>query len=881
MEISVPDEETRVLSPECPRAMPSSNISDEEVNISSERSPIVSSEKSTSPEKVSNVGSLESSSSINEPISPIEANLNEENSNTNDISADFIPNEPVIKETGDSDKMEDTDESTKETVNNQSDDTMEDSINSSRVNVDSEMHDCSIDTTAETVVLNNESFIKNSVDTRHTDFESDSLPEQSKKCEIDLLEQSQNTSSLEMDCSSDNNVENGLSKDSDLSELDQLKDKNNCDYINSSTTEQSCIDYEECNNAVKSLVDSLCDHVDENNLLNNISETTVCAESDSNDDPPKNSSENKVDSNIQEVVNSSASALEDSYPTIDTNAYSSCDSIPSKQSQGDNIVPQLPPTPQTPASNHSQQHSFHGDECHSSGEDFSNNENIPSPINKRNICQLKSNNTTFDRYNDDDEMHQDYRTSPQMDQEVEGNCYTHSTSSLPTPNLLRKNTPTPDMAHLGVYTPDSSTNSGYNSVDVDVNHLNLESPSSINSNELPQQNSIEPSPQASTPQSYTDQLSVQGSGSYCSSEKETNRTVITSVTSEQMHKNSVCTPAVTHSNISSQMHLSQPQQHPLSHQQPVTTYPQHPASAALSSMVSNNSVGTLLLGPTTPVAPSNNYAINIGMPTSHPSTNSNVDGYVLGLSPVIQPQPASMSHHHSHLQNTNQTSHGSMQRLSHISMPVATSSCAVSSHTFHLQSPSYTYSNAPAPNQSTSCSITKLQQLTNGIDDLPQNNQIAYAPMSSSYNSPSHQSNLAPLSQVQRPIAPAILNLQSQSSLPTNQVHGYTTNYNHRFHHRPVQRTPNIGNIPSIGISYQPVGYRMQQASPLGGGALINTGYINAGFIAPPSSPMQMGVVNMHAQGQYQETMQQVRPQNTMYTNYCLSSQPLNTMMRR
>ncbi|GFT14777.1 histone acetyltransferase [Nephila pilipes] len=290
------------------------------------------------------------------------------------------------------------------------------------------------------------------------------------------------------------------------------------------------------------------------------------------------------------------------------------------------------------------------------------------------------------------------------------------------------------------------------------------------------------------------------------------------------------------------------------HQQSTeSSYNQHPASAALSSMVNNNSVGTLLLGQGPNIPPANNYlnTVNIGMSSITPVSNPVGGSYMVGvpITSVIQPQSSSVSHQ----QPTNQASHGSMQRLSHISMPITTSSCAVSTHTFHLQSPSYSYTNA-TPNQSTSCSLAKLQQLTNGIVEITPNQIASYPSMTPppSYNSPTHQSNLTPPPQIQRPIAPVLPNIQPQpSSLSSNQVHGYA---NYRYHPRAVPRTSNIAISSNIVASYpalNSVGYRMQQASPLGGSAtLLNSpGYItNAGFINPPSSAMPMGVVNMHPQ---------------------------------
>lgn len=888
-EFLMPDEETHIVSPECARDALSSNISDEEVIISSERSLIVSSEKSTSPEKIEPAASVLSSSSANSSMNDLlgsidQADLNEENS-LNELSSESIPSEPVIEES-ESSKVEETDESVKELSNTPSAVTLDESACVSESD-NCDTQNVSHSTVFQDVTLNDETLCE-------SDIKENDLDEGSNNFQSETID-SEMQASMKSDENGSSNDDNSIhlpSGDPVILNDTQSKDEDNgCDDNGCSIeTEQFRVDFQECSSEVRSLVDSLCDHVDsnENNLLEALCEPMNCSEN-SLKETSLLPDENKFDSEVQDAMDVINTNLKDNLTlSINNNIYSHCSSMASNQTQVDNILPQLPPTPQTPASNHSHQH-----ECHSSGEDFSNSENIPSPINKRSLCHLKTNSTVYDQYNnDEEEMHPEYETSQHDEQETENSCYTSPPSSLSTPGLLRKNATTPDITNLGVYTPDSSTNSGYNSVDVDTHHLSLESPSSVNSNELPQQNSVESLPQASTPQSCTDQL--QTPVIYCSA-KQSSRTPVVSAHTEPVQNNTKCSTISLNSNTSSQIHQHINQQHHTTHQQPATSYPQHPASAALTNMVNNNnSVGTLLLGSTTPVAPSNNYvtAVNVGMPSSHPGAPSS-GSYLVGvpMTSVIQPQPASMSHHHSHHQNTNQPSHGSMQRLSHISMPAVTSSCAVSSHAYHLQSPNYTYSNASAPNQGTSCSIAKLQQLTNGIVELPQNNQISnYAPTPSSFNSPTHQSTITPPPQMQRPIAPAISNLPSQPSLSTNQAHGYTTNYNHRYHTRPMQRPSDItigSNIVTSYPTFNGVSYRMQ-TPPLGGGTtLLNTatGYItNAGFISSSSPAMQMGVVNMHAQSQYPDAMQQVRQPNTMYYGYINSSVPptaLNSMMRR
>ncbi|GIZ02057.1 hypothetical protein CEXT_140101 [Caerostris extrusa] len=80
------------------------------------------------------------------------------------------------------------------------------------------------------------------------------------------------------------------------------------------------------------------------------------------------------------------------------------------------------------------------------------------------------------------------------------------------------------MSSMGVYTPDSSTNSGYNSVEIDVCQLGLESPTSVCSSEITQQNSVEA---RSSPQSYPDCAQLSNNPSpYCTNLSISNSVLI-------------------------------------------------------------------------------------------------------------------------------------------------------------------------------------------------------------------------------------------------------------------------------------------------------------------------------------------------------------------
>lgn len=510
-----------------------------------------------------------------------------------------------------------------------------------------------------------------------------------------------------------------------------------------------------------------------------------------------------------------------------------------------------------------------------------------------------------------------------------------SNPSTPVGTIVSKHTPTPqEMSSMGVYTPDSSTNSGYNSVEIDVCQLGLESPTSVCSSEIAQ-NSVEA--RSSTPQSYPDCAQLNNTSPYCAnaSMSETcsnnnRREMIAAAAAAQAavvqaqaqaHHTNQSSHCVNVSNRKRQHN----NQHSAAMSQRITNIPPSgPVSGIMqSSMVSLNatSVNALFVGP----APNTNNgymnAVNMSVPCSNATAGGGpvAGSYMVGVpvATVIQPQSAaafaaaSMQNHHT-LQQSSQnfsvanhptgTISGAMQRLTHVgvSPSIAPNTCPVSSVTpnFHIQSPSYTYTPTPTPTPNTpsqigtSCSLAKLQQLTNGIMDIVPNPPCNTMTPPPNMTPPSPQVNMTPPPQMQRSLTPAMTSLQPQIPMQSGS-HSYSKYHFH--HHRQMQRNANVALSPNLVASYQTingVGYRIQQAPSTA--AMLNTGYItNASFInqaqLPPSAAVQMGMVNvnMHGQTPYQETLQTNRPQNAMYATYSyhissnLQPQSLNSVMRR
>lgn len=223
-----------------------------------------------------------------------------------------------------------------------------------------------------------------------------------------------------------------------------------------------------------------------------------------------------------------------------------------------------------------------------------------------------------------------------------------------------------------------------------------------------------------------------------------------------------------------------------------------------------------------------------------------------------------------------------------------------------------------------SCSLAKLQQLTNGLDMIPPGTCNTMTPPPTAMTltpPPTHHPHAAmtPPPSHQMIQNQGVRNLTaSPSGIPPNlqpQVLGYHKYYqpNMNVNQLGGSVTPPIGqnlgrsgrnstnvavqhmqsgssrvspNVPNLISQYNTLnGYRMAaQQTP---GAV--TGYITntaAGFINNAAQiPMQMGVMNM-AQTQYQDpAIQRAAQQNTMYTTYGYINgglmQPLNGTMRR
>lgn len=260
-------------------------------------------------------------------------------------------------------------------------------------------------------------------------------------------------------------------------------------------------------------------------------------------------------------------------------------------------------------------------------------------------------------------------------------------------------------------------------------------------------------------------------------------------------------------------------------------------------------------------------------------------------------------------------------------------SCAVTTGTnFYIQTNPHTHSHTPGPVSTStpsqqsntvqtgttgaaSCSLAKLQQLTNGLDMVPPTSCNTMTPSPTAMTltpPPTHPHTMTPPPSHQMIQNQTVRNLTPPSAIPSNlqqQVLGYHKYYQTNMNVNQLSGTvtPPIGqnlgrssrnssNVaamqhmqtsssrvsPNVALNpnvmYNMNSYRMtpQQTPGAVTGYIANTA---AGFINN-QIPMQM--MNM-AQTQYQDPAALQRAQqNTMYTAYINGiMQPLNSTMRR
>lgn len=349
-------------------------------------------------------------------------------------------------------------------------------------------------------------------------------------------------------------------------------------------------------------------------------------------------------------------------------------------------------------------------------------------------------------------------------------------------------------------------------MEIDPSTLGLESPTSISSNEMPGSNcssSLEP---AQTPQNYVDCAQAQVQGNF-----SCNGAPSAGVTPDYMDGHGHGVTVQLQNSTAGYVPPSTPISNNATYAPPHTPIPPHT--------------------PHTPAPPSVPISFQQNIQVSHSKPTQRLthvtQGYLLSNSCAVtsqrqwqqaqqlfQQQPQQVPHHqhmHGHVQNV----YGA---------------------------------------QNTSCSIQKLQQLTNGIMDI--------VPQGPPINTMTPPPNLTPPPTMtpppgsQRNLTPPMSNLQSQVSMTQGMNPAqYYKSYQRR--HAQMQRSPNVTIGPNIMSGYNTYSYRLQQqAAAATPAAVINHGaaYIatNPGFINQSQVPFQMVNMNMNMNlpGQLSSQMQ-------------------------
>ncbi|KAF5306278.1 hypothetical protein FQA39_LY08976 [Lamprigera yunnana] len=634
-----------------------------------------------------------------------------------------------------------------------------------------------------------------------------------------------------------------------------------------------------------------------------------------------------------------------------------------------------------------------------------------------------------------DKLMSKVKTAESLEPNVDATTKLESSDSVhqaqtPLSNTIKQTPPTPtaaDIPSMGVYTPDSTTNSvhslHYGQCDLDVSQLGLESPTSISS-DMASQNSVESTRPPSVLPSHNTQPQMQPSYE-CSVQHNMQQ----SITQQVQQNTTVPASSPQQNNINQQ--ISMP---PVSQHQSATSKRQMQQQRNRSNTPSTKQHSSVRSTPpssqhapiqqqrqrATPPTAQSHHHMQVS-PTQNQQQVIFYDLLMMGITIFFQVQHNVMQqqqqqlqahlqhhamhqgyahphqlgasamhqhphhpHHHSVISQGNyipvpqiavsSQAFSAQGASTYVSVPAMTTviqhrmsaqqsglgnlasshqklgpspACAVSSGgNFYIQSNAHSHTPGPVPTPSpvaaptiqgnagqnpsgnSSCSLAKLQQLTNGLEMIPPGSCNTMTPPPSAMTltpPPTHHphGNMTPPPTHQMIQNQTVRNLTTPpSAIPANlqqQVLGYhkyyQTNMNvnqlggavtpaigqnlgrsgrnstnvavQHMQSTSSRVSPNVALNTNIMAQYNSLnGYRMtaQQTPSAVAGYITNTA---AGFINNAAQiPMQMGVMNM-AQTQYQDpaAIQRAAQQNTMYTTYGYINgslmQPLNGTMRR
>ncbi|XP_054269358.1 histone acetyltransferase KAT6A isoform X2 [Macrosteles quadrilineatus] len=460
-------------------------------------------------------------------------------------------------------------------------------------------------------------------------------------------------------------------------------------------------------------------------------------------------------------------------------------------------------------------------------------------------------------------------TTPRLDHSVEG----QQPATPINPGSVKQTPPQPEIPSMGVYTPDSTTNSvhslhGYGQCDLDVSQLGLESPTSISSNDMPPSVGAPEPPRPPSSQAYTDCAQqgghpvfhhhhVTSSPQHCppslpqyqtAPSKQSSSRSKSSQSVSQHHSRNRSTPPAP----SPALHRSTPPQQTSRHHQQSYSH-HHPHHSVVSQP--NYIVPQMQTGAYVPMTTVIQHRMT---PGSQPSPSQRVSS---------TPTCSVAGPTNFYIQNIQPAMHP---------------------HT-HTPTPSTTCSGVPQTTQGTpSCSLAKLQQLTNGLDMVPPGhcaNMTPPPPMNLTPPPTSHPTMTPPPSahqMLQQSNLAASYHKFYPGNMPPSS--GRSSSRSSGVQMPPTSSSSRPGVSPNVTLNpnlmgssmYQFNGYRMagQQSPATVTGYITNTGFINQGQI-----PVQMGVMNM-AQSQYAQDPAAIQ-QNNIYTYGYINSNLINGTLRR
>lgn len=460
---------------------------------------------------------------------------------------------------------------------------------------------------------------------------------------------------------------------------------------------------------------------------------------------------------------------------------------------------------------------------------------------------------------------------------------------------------------MAVYTPDSTTNSvhsvhGYGQYDMDPNHLNIESPNSISSNEMNNNPVAEasrpPSTSLSMHQMYIDPQQMlalhyglpqlHSSPQTTPPSKPQSSRKNTNNINHHNHRNKSVNHQQNNTMNSNTLHRSTP---------PTVTNPHSPVNTFVANTTSNASAASVAVHRSTPPTVNHQTQARHHQGTySHPHhaviSQSGYHG-VTQMPSVSYPPSVPVTTVIQH-RMTSSESPQSQQRL-------GSSPCSTTSSSFYIQPSMHSHMHSSAPACSTSpssgnctgrmqsnqavagnsCSLVKLQQLTNGLDVLPTGHCGSMNPSSPINLTPppaSTHSNMAtpPVAHqmIQNYKFLSNISASSPATVPctTSSTTSSSSNRSSRGNHHPsnssssVARSgmsPNVTINPNLMPRYSSTPYGYQMATQPSSSAQTLQYITNGapGFINQAQLPVRMGVMNV-GQNQYSQDP----TQNSMYS---------------